>query len=269
MSKIIDKKAIILALETSGRTGSAALAAGDMLICEKQFSTPVKHSSEVFPAIQELLRDASLKPQDLEQICISAGPGSFTGLRIAVTIAKIMQLANERIKIVAVDTLDCVASNIMEAQMVRRCSPQQGHRGTKEQRNKGTGEINRVASVLDAKRGQFFIAVYKRKQDCKNVSEFYDCWEKTIDDCLMTAGEFTERYANPDEPVWLLGEGLVYYKKDFEAKWIEYADEQFWTPKASKVFALGRSLAKDGHFADAIKLVPKYILRPDIKIKSR
>ena len=265
MSKIVNKRAIILALETSGRTGSAALAAGDELIAEKQFSTPVKHSSEIFPAIQILLRDAVLKPRDLEQIYISAGPGSFTGLRIAVTIAKIMHLANENIKIVAVDTLDCVASNIIDFQKFVEA---QRHKGTEEQSSKETAEIKRIASVLDAKRGQFFTAVYEKRKDCDGVLDFADCWEKIVDDCLLTPKQFIERFANPSETVWLLGEGLVFYKKDFEAKGIEFVDEQFWTPRASKVFMLGRRLALEVRFADALTLVPKYILRPEIKIKK-
>lgn len=257
-------KPVILALETSGRTGSAALASAEALIAEKQFSTPVKHSSEIFPAIQDLLKTAGLKPEDIEEVYISAGPGSFTGLRIAVTIAKIMNLANNKIKIAAVDTLDCVASNIIEAQR-HKGAEAQSHKGTEAQRDKG---IKRIASILDAKRGQFFIAVYQKKKDCAGKDDFADCWEKVVDDCLMTAKQFIERFGSGDDKVWLLGEGLVYYKKDFEAKGIDFVDERFWTPWASKVFILGRRLAKEGRFTEPLNLVPKYLLRPDIKIKK-
>ena len=102
---------LILAIETSGRLGSVALAQGDKLLAESHFSGPMRHSAEIFPAITELLSKFSKKPDQIEQVYISAGPGSFTGLRIAVTFAKTLALANNS-KIVAVDTLDCITANV-------------------------------------------------------------------------------------------------------------------------------------------------------------
>jgi tRNA A37 threonylcarbamoyladenosine modification protein TsaB len=90
-------------------------------------------------------------------------------------------------------------------------------------------------------------------------------WEKTIDDCLLTPAQFIEKFADAAEPVWLLGEGLVFYRKNFEAKGIEFVDEKFWQPSASQVHNLGYRLALAGKFADPLSLVPKYLQRPDIR----
>lgn len=250
MSKTVIKKPVILALETSGRIGSVALAAAGKIIAEKAFSTPVRHSSEIFPAITNLLQTAGLNPQQINHVYISTGPGSFTGLRIAATFAKIMYLANNSIKVVAVDTLDCIASNVIDFQKQTKA------------------EIKKIAAILDAKRGQFFTAVYERKKVSEPASGFADCWDKTTDDCLSTAQEFIEQFADPSDPVWLLGEGLIFYRKNFEAKGIEFIDDQYWTPKASKVLLLGYRLAMQGQFADPISLVPRYIQRPDIITKN-
>ncbi|MDP2932614.1 MAG: tRNA (adenosine(37)-N6)-threonylcarbamoyltransferase complex dimerization subunit type 1 TsaB [bacterium] len=268
MSEIAIKKPIILALETSGRIGSVALAVAGRLVAEKTFSTPVRHSAEIFPAITGLLESSSLGPQQIDHIYISTGPGSFTGLRIAAAFAKIMHLANNNIKIVAVDTLDCIASNVIDFQKQTKT------------------EVKKIAAILDAKRGQFFTAVYERKsinraatvrerlkegataQRERFARGFADCWDKTIDDCLSTAQEFIERFADPNNPVWLLGEGLVFYKIFFEAKGIEFIDDQFWRPSASKVLLLGYRLALAGRFADPLALVPRYIQRPDIIPKN-
>jgi tRNA threonylcarbamoyladenosine biosynthesis protein TsaB len=250
MSEIAIKKPIILALETSGRIGSVALAAADRLVAAKTFSTPVRHSAEIFPAITGLLEGSSLGPQQIDHIYISTGPGSFTGLRIAVAFAKIMHLANNNIKIVAVDTLDCIASNVIDFQKQTKT------------------EVKKIAAILDAKRGQFFTAVYERRKESEPALGFADCCDKTIDDCLSTAQEFIERFADPNDPVWLLGEGLVFYKKIFEAKGIEFIDDQFWRPSASKVLLLGYRLALAGRFADPLALVPRYIQRPDIIPKN-
>src|SRR4030042_3542948 len=74
------------------------------------FSAPLTHSAEIFPAIRGLLDRFDLKPDQIENVYISCGPGSFTGLRIATTFAKTMHLAHAA-KIVTVDTLDIVAAN--------------------------------------------------------------------------------------------------------------------------------------------------------------
>jgi tRNA threonylcarbamoyl adenosine modification protein YeaZ len=251
MSKIARKKPIILTLETSGRTGSAALAAAEELIADKTFSTPVRHSSEIFPAITGLLQAAGLEPSDVEHIYITTGPGSFTGLRIAAAFAKIMHLANNNIKIVAVDTLDCIAANIIDFQKQTKA------------------DIKKVAAILDAKRGEFFTAVYERTQVSSDSDSGFATpmagWTKTVDDCLLTPAQFIEKFADAAEPVWLLGEGLVFYRKTFEAKGIEFVDEKFWQPSASQVHKLGYNLALMGQFADPLSLVPKYLQRPDIR----
>ena len=75
---------LILAVETSSRIGSVALARGAELLAETAFSTPLKHSAEIFPAISDLLARFELKPGQIEQVYISGGPGSFTGLRVGL-----------------------------------------------------------------------------------------------------------------------------------------------------------------------------------------
>lgn len=233
---------LVVAVETSGRLGSVAIAAGVKLLGEKQFSGPMKHSAELFPAINRLLEETGNRPTDIDQVHISIGPGSFTGLRIAAAMAKTMHLANKNIKIVAVDTMDVIAENI---------------RGyvTKEQ------AINSVGAILDAKRGQFFVAAYK----CSNNK-----WLKVVDDCLMTNTEFMAKIGSGElqTPIMLLGEGLVYYKDRFAAEGVEFADEELWCPKASKVHKLGYEKALRGEFTDALGLEPAYIQRPDLGKKK-
>jgi len=230
------QKPLILAIETSGRMGSAALAAGGQVLAEKTFSGPMRHSAELFPAVCGLLEMAGRKAGEIEQIYISVGPGSFTGLRIAVTMAKIMNLA-AGVKIVAVDTLDVIAANASDYIEQEKA------------------DIERVAAVLDAKRGQFFIAAYQRRK-CR--------WEKVLADSLMNVSEFFKWFAGSAKPLWLLGEGLVYYRQKFAAEGIEFLPEKYWVPTAKKVHLLGWEKALAGEFADAKTLVPNYIRLPDV-----
>lgn len=234
-------KPLVLAIETSGRTGSVAIAAGEEMLSETCFSGPMRHSAEIFPAVQGLLERFSRKSKEIEQIYISIGPGSFTGLRIATALAKSMHLANGT-KIIAVDTLDVIAANASDY--------------IKEEEAKG---LTKIAAILDAKRGQFFIAAYENEQDG---------WKKTMADCLITAGEFVEKFSCKSRPVWLLGEGLVYYKDKFESDGIRFLDEKYWNPRAEKVYNLGWEKALAGQFADPLTLQPTYLRRPDIGVSS-
>jgi len=233
-------KPLILAIETSGRTGSVGIALGEQMLSEARFSGPMRHSAEIFPAVQKLLVRFSRKPKEIEHIYISVGPGSFTGLRIAVALAKTMHLANAA-KIIAVDTLDVIAANATDY--------------IKEEKVK---DVTKIATILDAKRGQFFIAAYKNEQGQ---------WKKTMPDCLMTAGQFIENCGCKSQPMWLLGEGLVFYKDKFKADGIRFLNERYWTPRAEKVHSLGWQKALAGQFADPLTLQPSYLRKPDIREK--
>jgi tRNA threonylcarbamoyl adenosine modification protein YeaZ len=262
---------LILAIETSGRLGSVALAQGDKLLSESRFSGPMRHSAEIFPAVTDLLSRFSKKPDQIEHVYISVGPGSFTGLRIAVTFAKTMALANNS-KIVAVDTLDCIAANVIDfapPSPLPQLNTQHSTLNTDD----------RLAVILDAKRGQFFIAVYE--QSPQNELSFPRKRESSVDctlnaercplikvlpDCLMTAEEFLARFS--DKPIALIGEGLVFYKDKFAHKNIRVLDEKFWNPSAANIHRLGWHKAQLGEFSDPLTLTPNYIRGPDVIVKQ-
>jgi tRNA threonylcarbamoyladenosine biosynthesis protein TsaB len=242
-------KPLILAIETSGRTGSVAIALGEQLLSEAYFSGPMRHSAEIFPAVHKLLVRFSRKPKEIKHIYISVGPGSFTGLRIAAALAKTMHLANAA-KIIAVDTLDVIAANATDyIKDLSSVAP-----AKEEEKAKG---LVKIATILDAKRGQFFIAVYQNEQGQ---------WKKSMPDCLMTAGQFIENCGGKSQPVWLLGEGLVYHKDKFKVEGIRFLNERYWNPRAEKVHLLGWQKALAGQFADPLTLQPTYLRRPDIGV---
>jgi tRNA threonylcarbamoyladenosine biosynthesis protein TsaB len=235
----MSKEQLILAVETSGRIGSVALASGDTLLSEKSFSGPMKHSAELFPAAIELLQNYNYSPQQINQIYISIGPGSFTGLRIAVAMAKAMNMANS-VKIITVDTLDVIAENATKFAEQTKTS------------------LEQIAAVIDAKRGQFYIAAYENKNHG---------WFKFMSDSLLTPQQFFEKINPAKKPVWLLGEGLLYHKQAFLLDGIKYIDKNFWIPKASSVYSLGYKKAAKGNFADPLTLKPAYLRRPEAEEK--
>jgi len=263
---------VILAVETSSRVGSAALALGPRLLAESRFTGPMQHSSELFPAIADLLRNQGYAPTDIDQVHIAIGPGSFTGLRIAVTMAKAMHLANA-VKIVTVDSLDVVAANLSEVP-----TPQS------ETRPDETGIIipNRIAALFDAKRGQFYISAYQRiaplpgqPQESDDEGPDYripgpnnSLWQKIAPDSLMTAQEIVDSFARPDR-LGLLGDGLFYHRDRFDTDRVVILPERYWSPRAANVHRLGYQKALTGRFADPLALTPFYLRGPEVTLRKK
>jgi len=254
------EKSLILAVETSSRIGSVAIALNEKMLGETVFSSPLRHSAEIFPAMRDLLDQFDLNPGQIEHIYISVGPGSFTGLRIATTLAKIMHLAHSA-KIVAVDTLDVVAANVINL-IPENTFSASNHKLPAIQ-------AERVAAVLDAKRGQFFIAGYERDKDDERNAAGRASWKKVLPDSLMTPSQFLDRFACDAKPIRLLGDGLLYYKDKFQAGDVHFFHEKYWSPRAGKVLLLGRQIALKEQFTDAITLTPNYLRKPDVTVKPR
>ena len=251
---IMNKRPLILAIETSSRVGSVAIAFGERFINQTTFSGVMRHSAELFPSIDNLMKSINRKPCDIEHLYISVGPGSFTGLRIAATLAKTMHLANS-VKIIAVDTLDVIAANV--ADFIKDDEMETYNS------NRSKIPVRRFATVLDAKRGQFFISIYNRIHKATDVQN-----EKVVPDSLMTASQFITQYNCSRNPVGLLGDGLVYHKDQFQAEGVLFLSEKYWSPQASKVHILGWELAQKQQFSDPVNLKPFYLCRPEIKIKT-
>lgn len=232
---------LAMAVDTSGRFGSVALGTADRILVSRTFSGMLRHSAELFAAIQALLAEIGHIPTDIQEVYLTAGPGSFTGLRIGITLAKMLHFAN-RTRIVALSTLDVLAEN------------------TRDFLREEGGSCEQTAAILDAKRGQFFVAVYDWTG--KNP-------KKILPDCLMTAESFLQKYDGQHRPVYILGEGLVYYKDRFQAKGIRIMDSQFWYPHTHPLFRLGRNQAMLGNYADPVLLTPNYLRGPDAIEKSQ
>src|SRR5271170_4139716 len=99
-----------VAIETSGNVGSVAVVNGGHVAAVERFPHGLRHAAEIVPIMDRLIRKGGWGPKDIEQIYVSAGPGSFTGLRIGITVAKTVALAGGA-KIVAVPTVRVLAEN--------------------------------------------------------------------------------------------------------------------------------------------------------------
>ncbi|MFK7788041.1 MAG: tRNA (adenosine(37)-N6)-threonylcarbamoyltransferase complex dimerization subunit type 1 TsaB [Phycisphaeraceae bacterium] len=130
---------ISLSFETSGRTGHVALGLNDAYQEAREVERTRRNNLELIPTADALLRDHDLSPSDINHLYISVGPGSFTGLRMAIAAGKMLALTNSDLKLVAVPTLDALAFQNTKAN-------------------------HPVAVCLNIKRGTMYCAVYQDGQ---------------------------------------------------------------------------------------------------------
>lgn len=78
----------ILCFDTSGNTATCALCENGKIIASAGGNAKLRHSSVMLPLAEDILKNAGLKPADMDVFAAVVGPGSFTGIRVAVSAAK-------------------------------------------------------------------------------------------------------------------------------------------------------------------------------------
>lgn len=131
--------ALILHLETATPTCSAALSENGALLALKEETGSNIHANVITVFIETLMRDAGRRLTELDAVCVSKGPGSYTGLRIGVSTAKGLCYALDK-PLIAAGTLEAMVHGIL-----RDISPP---------------EDTLLCPMLDARRMEVFMAVY-------------------------------------------------------------------------------------------------------------
>jgi tRNA threonylcarbamoyladenosine biosynthesis protein TsaB len=102
---------IILGIETSTKIGSVALSRNGKILAAADLSGEMNHSEKLLPAIEKIMLTKKIRFNDINRIAVSTGPGSFTGLRIGITVARTMAHMLHK-ELVSVPTLDCLAAMV-------------------------------------------------------------------------------------------------------------------------------------------------------------
>jgi tRNA threonylcarbamoyladenosine biosynthesis protein TsaB len=166
----------ILALETSTETGSVAWLADGITVAEVVFRRKNAHAEALAPAIEQVAALAGYKVQDLQAVALSAGPGSYTGLRIGASTAKGL-CAGLGIPLYPVNTLQALAWG---AHTLTRLM----------------GGL-RLAPMLDARRMEVYTALYE-----EDGTEINPATPVIIDESFLAE---EARYG----PIVLLGNGVA------------------------------------------------------------
>jgi len=229
---------LLLAIETSSARGSVALGRGARVLGATVLPTERRHTSELLPAIRDLLHAAGHAPRDVGVVAFSQGPGSFTGLRIAATVARMWQSAVGS-RVVGVPSLEVCARNALTH----------------------PDHPARVAVLVDARRNQVFGGLFERLPACAST-ESPDGLTALQPAALHDVAAWL---ATIPRPCALLGDGVA---RNAEAIAAAGADllplplEYAW-PDARQVLAIGARLANEGHFLAPGEIVPAYHRPPE------
>ncbi|MFM2134310.1 MAG: tRNA ((37)-N6)-threonylcarbamoyltransferase complex dimerization subunit type 1 TsaB [Bacteroidota bacterium] len=160
--------ALLLAIETSGVACSAALAKGYELLASVTFRVPHIHDRMLATMVERLMADHALRWEQIHAVAVSAGPGSFTGLRIGVSFAKALCVTNQP-ALIGVPTLQALAleasSRIIAGGMSRDIS------GDSSGSSSGSSAVgySHIVAAYPSQRGQFYAQRFNLRGEATGV----------------------------------------------------------------------------------------------------
>ncbi len=230
----------ILALDSTAKTASVALCENETLLAEYTLNNGNTHSETLLPMIEAMLSQFSLAPHDVELFACSAGPGSFTGVRIGVATIKGLAFCSGR-PAVGVSTLEALARNL--------------DFGDPECEKKAPKVI---CPVMDARRGQLYTAYFIRRGNGL---------ERLTPDRAIEYSEFESDVLEMGR-VWLCGDGYSLVRRLIPDDSIFDTPERLRYQSAYSVALSALEAYRRGETGDANELRPVY-LRPSQAERER
>jgi len=219
----------ILAIETTNLAGSVAAIEGDRLLVQCDLDSSMRSAQTLAGGIATLLEKAGWRPPDVQLIGVATGPGSFTGLRVGVTTAKMYAYAVGA-EVMGVNTLEAIADRAPDG-------------------------IHELWTVLDAQREQVFAARFSRADDA---------WRSIAEPSLLDNAAWLARLAAGDA---VTGPGLAKLSARLPPG-IAQTDCALWSPKAATVGQLAWRQFQSGRRDELKSLVPHYC-RPSAAEEKR
>jgi tRNA threonylcarbamoyladenosine biosynthesis protein TsaB len=99
----------IVAIETTDQTGSVAIAEDGNVLLELELDRRLRGAQSLAPTLQDVLKRGGWQPNDVQLVAVTVGPGSFTGLRVGVTTAKVFAYTVGA-EVLGVNTLEAIAA---------------------------------------------------------------------------------------------------------------------------------------------------------------
>jgi len=218
----------IILIETSTALCSAALAEDGAIVSYKESSAPKAHASLTAVFVQEMLSERGLTISDCDAVCVSMGPGSYTGLRVGVSTAKGLCFGSGK-PLLAVGTLDTLVAQAV----AERLTVIPGL----------IGDLRFIIPMVDARRMEVYTAVFDQYRQITETSPM-----------IIDENSFAEQLA--EGPCLFIGDGAGKC-----ADVIRHPNAHFcqcW-PKASAMLAPALAAYKEKRFEDVAYFEPFYL----------
>ena len=226
----------VLAIDTSNYTLGVSIINDKKVIGEYITNMKKNHSIRVMPAIQRLLEDCDLSPMDLDKIVVAQGPGSYTGVRIGVTIAKTLAWTL-KLPLVGVSSLEILAADHLFYPGI-------------------------ICPLFDARRSQVFTGLYRFKE-----SQL----QSVLEDQLLLLPDLINELKNRNESVLFVGNDVKLHQEKINEELGEKANFVPYThqnPRPSVLAKIG--LEQEGVTGDALHaFVPHYLRLAEAEAKWR
>ncbi|MFC6171213.1 tRNA (adenosine(37)-N6)-threonylcarbamoyltransferase complex dimerization subunit type 1 TsaB [Loigolactobacillus jiayinensis] len=219
---------LVLAIDTSNQALTVALATEQQSLGTVTLNVKQTHSDGLMPALEYLFAATKKQPSDIDRVAVAQGPGSYTGIRIAVTTAKTLAWTLNK-QLVGISSLAVVASN-----------------WPADQAN------GLIVPLFDARRNAVFTGAYQWQQGrLVNV----------LADRHMALAEWLPQLAATKQPLTFVGDTAVF--NDQLIKLGEIAPASFDLPQASRLASLG---AQATPVADIHSFVPTYLRMTEAEV---
>lgn len=215
----------ILALETSGRSGSVAAIVDNNLLTQLELDPGERSAGALAPAVRQAFAQSGWPPRSIQLVAVTVGPGSFTGLRIGVTTAKLLAYAAGA-ECLGIDTLDAIAAQVPTEI-----------------------DSDRVVAAIDAGRGELFVKRFVRGTA--------DSWMPDDETAIEAIDAWLARLAAKDA---VTGPAIAMLADRLPSGAL-VADSRLWQPMAATVGRLAALRYAAGERGDAWKLAPFYLRR--------
>lgn len=230
---------LILSLDSAAQTASASLSEDECLLASVMLNIGNKHSTTLLPAASFLLSQAGRSMSDVKLIAATAGPGSFTGVRIGAAAVKGLAFGRD-VPCIGVSSLETMARGLTLADGI-------------------------VCPMINARRDRYFAAFFRAKQG--RVTRLTD------DDTL--SGEEIENYlADTGMPVYLIGDGAEVYLRSHSAALrisipepLKYPSAYFAGLIAREMYEKADAAERRNFTADALR--PIYLRQPQAERELR
>jgi tRNA threonylcarbamoyladenosine biosynthesis protein TsaB len=222
---------IILALNTSTKQYGLALLENETVLGEYLLLSGPSHYTDLMPCLSDLLKKTTVKPGRLDGVGVAIGPGSFTGTRVGLAVAKGLSYGLG-IPIAGVSTLWALASQIPYAR-------------------------EDICPLVSSRKGEIFAALFRRDRDNHLMRVTEDAGLKAADlstlikkKTIVIGNDFTAQ--SP----------LV---KQYARKNILVAPAHLWNLRAASIGALALQKLVQGPLDSVSELIPLYLRDADIR----